>query len=301
MTSQIYQKDIKILEILGFELEILPIESFLNYYKECNSLNSFSERAFLKAVKIPPQYFLEQPIETQEELLTNREYSIVDSKLKGKYLAILKKDGEILNCTRVDYESIEHKHDTISLSTENLKKLLHIRDFVKEGFSSNFIPYSELEKGKYNLGLFIDFPLMLHKEPKVHIGFHYIETSEEDTFKNLYIEELNINDYQSLDMLIEEALSSLIKNIGEEKIIETLKDKLFLREVDEILIKLQGKKIISKSYVRKISKFIFKKDLQVTNLFLFLNILLSYEQNFNYNATYKIRNSLDTIIALLDT
>ena len=292
--------------ILGFDLEIIEIENFKEYYESnLGSFSSFSEKAFLKAVKIPPQYFLEQPKDTREELLCNK-YDVISRKLAGKYIAILKKDNRILNCVRVELNELEDLHERISLNEDIIKKLTLIKDFIKDGYSSNFIPSSDLKEGEYNLGIFIDYPLMLNKLPIVNIGFYYCPKKGEDNCKNIYVQNelVDFNDYQNLDMLLEDILNIKINEVKEEKIIETLKDKLLLKEIDEILIKLKGKKVIPKSYVNKISKHVSKNELQLPNVFSFLELMVSYEPNFhpndNYKQVSKLRNIMYDITTIIE-
>jgi len=290
-------------KILGFDVEVIKIEDFKEYYeKNLGSFNSFSEKSFLKAVKIPPQYFLEQPEETRQELLTNK-FNIIPEKLAGKYISVLQKDGKILNCARVEYDRLENLYERISLSPANLKKLTPVRDFIKEGYSSFFMSSTLPEEGKYNLGLFIDFPVLLHKAPVVNVGFFYCPKKGEDNYKNLYVEnqEVNFEDYLSLDLLVDDLLNIKMKEIEEEKIIETLQDKLLLREIEEILIKLSGLKVIPKNYVAKISKFISKMDSILPTVFSLVEVLLVYEQSFNsFKRVNKIRNISKDVMFLLE-
>lgn len=298
-----YSEELSRIESLsGYYIDLISIRDFYSYYK--NNLDyfyNFSEKAFLKSIKIPSQYFLEQPEETREELLENRLESITNSKLNGKYLAILKKDNSILNCARVDKNELENLYERVYLDDLNLKKLNFIKDFTKDGYSSNFVSLVKEKEGKYNLGLFIDYPLMYNKNPIINIGFYYIPKKGEDNYKNLYIESSNINfeDYHSLYLLIED-IDNILLNIDEEEIIQSLKDKQLLREVDEVLIKLSKQKVISKGYVKKISKHITKNNIQITSVFSFIELLSSYELNFSsYKQSIKIRSCIKDIDKIL--
>ena len=300
------EKDITTKEVMGFDLSLINIEDFKDFYKANeNRFNSFSIKSFLKAIKIPPPYFLEQPEETQDELLENK-HDIINRKLSGKYISVLKKDGSILNCSRVDYNELQNLHERISLNKEISSKLIPIKDFIKEGYSSNFIPSEKLEEGKYNLGVFIDYPLMLNKLPVVNIGFYYVPKKGEDNYKNIYVEHIPVdfNDYQNLDILIEDLLNIKIKEVKEEKIIEALKDKLLLRELDEILLKLQSVRVIPKSYTKKISKYVYKNDIRLLNVLSLVELISSYEQGFypndNYKQVVKLRNCLNDITLIID-
>lgn len=303
MLKEKYCEEVKVINILGYELEVINILDFKLFYDSCTSFNSFSKKAFLKAVKIPPQYFLEQPEDTQEDLLLNKLDFIPSSKLHGHYLAILKKDNNVLNCVRVDKNELENLDERISLSEINSKKLNFIKDFVKEGYSSNFVSLNKEKEGEYNLGIFIDYPLMLNKKPLVNKGFYYIPKKGEDNYKNLYIEDgvINFEEYHSLDLLIED-IDNILLDTEKDKVLQPLKDKHLLREIDEVLTKLYKEKVIPKGFIKKISKYATKNNLQIISIFSFIELLLSYELNSSsYKQAIKIRNCTKDIFKILKT
>lgn len=68
-------------QLNGYTLDILDVTEFKEYYynnKDWFSANA--EKAFLKALDIPPKFYKEQPEETQKELLENREIFVRESK-----------------------------------------------------------------------------------------------------------------------------------------------------------------------------------------------------------------------------
>lgn len=296
-------EDNKIFNILGFELELIPIESFKKFYEDNKKfLSAFSEKAFLKSIKIPPQYFLEQPENTREDLLNNKKDLIPNSKIAGMYIAVLKKDSYIFNCVRIDLNEAEDLFERISLQEKYVKRLIPIHDFTKEGFSSNFISTDTLEEGKYSLGLFLDSPLLLNKFPKANLGYFYCPKKGEDSYKNIYVKEIKVdfNDYQSLDLILDDIFNKEIKDIEEHKIIEKQKDKHLLRELDDILTNLVKEKAIPKGFIKKISKYVFKNNIQLLNNLSLIELISSYEQNFYDKGNYKQVNKIRNIINYLE-
>ena len=150
MLKEKYCEEVKVINILGYELEVINILDFKLFYDSCTSFNSFSKKAFLKAVKIPPQYFLEQPEDTQEDLLLNKLDFIPSSKLHGHYLAILKKDNNVLNCVRVDKNELENLDERISRYHEFELPLQDSLRFVYRYITHLFIFHLQFSK----MGLF---------------------------------------------------------------------------------------------------------------------------------------------------
>ena len=292
-------KDFYKYEVLDYQIELHPIMNFKEFYDNCNSFNDISEKAFLNAVKIPSTYFMKQPEDTKNELLENQK-DIIPAKLRSKFIVILKKGDIVLNCARVDRNDFENLQERISISEENYKKLTFIKDFVKEGYSSCFVSLNTLVQG-YNLGLFIDVPLMANKTPAVNIGLYYVPKVGEDVRKNLYLKDSGVNfeDYQSLDMLIED-IENIVKDIDTGKIITELKDKLLLRELDEVLINLVKEKVIPKSYKKKISRYGDFNEVNVSTVYSLVELILVYELNFiSYKQVNSVRNCLVKILKII--
>ena len=71
------------LELGDYLLDLVKIEDFKKYYYEYFTEIYTSKivfNSYLKAVDIPPKFFKEQPKETQEELLDNREVFVRETK-----------------------------------------------------------------------------------------------------------------------------------------------------------------------------------------------------------------------------
>ena len=82
--TQTYEATVETLELGQYLIDLVKIEDFKNYYYK--NLDFFSKAAYnsyLKAVDIPPKFFKEQPIETQNELIENRDTFVKEHK---KYL-----------------------------------------------------------------------------------------------------------------------------------------------------------------------------------------------------------------------
>ena len=286
--------------ILGYELEFLPIEDFKEFYKTCTQFNTFSEKAFLKASGIPPGYYQEQPEKTQEDLLNNKE-EILPEKLAGKIIVILRKNNLILNCCRIDADDLDHLQNRLKIGNED--KFISIRDHVEEGYLTLFIKNSRgLYKGKYNLGMFLDFPIMLNKLPEMHLGYYYVPKDETEEQKCLYVSSkvMDFSEYTDIDIAIEESLHDL-EDLENRNIITKLKEDRLLRDYDETLIKLADTKTIPKGYIKKISKYISKNDIQITSKMSFVDIILKYDVNFNkYKTLKRLRQVTPTLENILE-
>ena len=96
---------LKRLPIGNYLIELVKVEDFKKYYYE--NLEYFSNTAFnsyLKAVDIPPKFFKENPVETQKELLDNREVFVKEHKKyfdKVIVVARVKLDNRIINACRM--------------------------------------------------------------------------------------------------------------------------------------------------------------------------------------------------------
>ncbi len=280
-------------ELQGYILTLLPIENFQQYYKKnLSRFSSFSEKKFLSSCKIPPKYFLDQPEDTRQTLLNNHESIIEETKsLRGKYLVILEKDNLIINSCRLDYNEFQDVFERVQI--EQYTNQTPVKNFIKEGYLNFFIPYKELKQGQYNIGVFVDFPIMCNKNPVVHKGFYYVPTNQENNYKPMYVssQETDFNDYQTLELLIGDSLKEL-KDLEEEQVVEKLKDKMFLRELEDVLIKLFELKAIPKSYIKRVIRYTEKNKLILSNVFSLIDVLLAYDEE---TKTYKASLSLRTI------
>lgn len=163
----------------NYTLDILDIQDFKNYYYENKDLFTPSAmNAFLKTLDIPPKFFKEQPEETQDELLNNREYFVAErKKFIGKVIVILKSlNGEILNACRMGKAEAEEKYEALN-TIEDVKNKFEHRSFVKEGYISLVIS-ENIAKDKENAVLVVDFPILLNKKPVIHKATYKLPNNE---------------------------------------------------------------------------------------------------------------------------
>ena len=146
-------------ELGSYYIDLVKIENFREYYN--NNLANFSKVAinsYLKALDIPPKFFKEQPEETQEELLDNREVFVREHK---KYLdkvivvARCKLDNSIINCSRMAEVDAKASYENLKSINEVENKFEH-RSFTKDGYIT-YVISDKLENRKENKVLVIDF------------------------------------------------------------------------------------------------------------------------------------------------
>ena len=224
-------------KLLDFEIEILSILDFKEYYKGCNLFNDFSRKAFLKSVGIPANYFLEQSKYLQDLLLDSKEdiiKELVNSKYSNKIILVLKRNNEILNCVRLNYDDMELSYERVLLNTDIEKEPLSltlVKEHINEGYVTLFSPKNECKKGEYSAGVFIDMPVTLKKLPELHVGSYYIPKGDEEHYLSVYTKNVKVdyNDYQSLDLLLRDTLNDLLVEEEIEIIEHTKEDPLLSR------------------------------------------------------------------------
>ena len=121
----------------NYTLDIVNIEDFKSYYEQhSDKFTTAAFNSYLKAVDIPPKFFKEQPEDTQEELLENREVFVRErKKYIGKVIVVLKNGEEILNACRLDKRDEETTYEKLRDIEEVSNKFEH-RSFIKDGYIS---------------------------------------------------------------------------------------------------------------------------------------------------------------------
>lgn len=273
-------------EILKHNLEIIDINNFKEYLEENeNKFNGFSLKAFLKAIDIPPSYFLEQPEETQQELLENKASRIESlKKYKNKCLVILWKDEEIMNCCRMDATVAEVLIDKLS-TIEDVENIIWSNDFYKDGYLQGYIPvYTDIEKTKYNRCLVVDFPILLNKPVRIHDGFFKLPQEDDILDTNYFYynssSEVDMDDYQHVALAIQDAIQAT-EETGWTSI-DNIEDTKILREPEEVSCMLAEEKVIPKNLIAPIAKFLADKLEFETGVLTVKNTtesILKYEGN----------------------
>ena len=235
----------------SYELDIINIKDFKKYlyeHKDSFAPNAFN--SYLKTVDIPPRFFKEQPIETQEELLDNRETFVASrKKYANKVIVVLRINDKILNACRLGDTEAETMYDKLKGIDSVSDKFEH-RSFYKDGYIT-YIIANDIKNNTDNNALVVDFPILLNKPVVIHKAvytlpndssvvpvehIHYLESEEVD----LYV------DYKDIKSAIEDKLD-YIKTGSPKKEVENV-----LRENELVVMALIEAGTVPKSYLEKV-------------------------------------------------
>jgi hypothetical protein len=212
--------------------------------------------SYLKAVDIPPKFFKENPIETQKELLDNREIFVKEHKKyfdKVIVVARVKVDNSIINaCRMVESEALE-SYDRLKTIEQVTNKFEH-RSFNKDGYIS-YIISQDIKNNQDNKVLAVDFPILLNKKAVIHKALY---TLPNETFATP-IEHVHYLTGEEVDFAMEysnikEAIDDKINFLTEDMTAPEPKD--ILREPEVVALALVQAGTISQSYVEKIGNYI---------------------------------------------
>lgn len=288
--------DVTSLQLGNYTLELVKIEYFKKYYYE--NLKYFSNTAlnsFLKAVDIPPKFFKENPEETQEELLNNREVFVREhKKYFDKVIVVIrvKIDNSILNaCRMVEREALE-SYERLKPIDQVLDKFEH-RSFTKDGYVS-FVISQDIKKDKDNQVLAVDFPILLNKKAVIHEALY---TLPNETFATpiehvhyLTSEEINFGeDYKDIKQAIDDRRSFIT---GE---FDMSAPKDILREPEVVALALCHDGVISQSYIEKVGTYIKENTKGVLTTEKLESLVLDYDETFR---TYKQVTALRSVSGL---
>jgi hypothetical protein len=283
-------------ELFKYKIDLIKIENFREFFKSCKDFSPFSKKAFLKSVAIPPGYFSEQPDDTKEDLLVNKE-DVVQQKYPGSYVLLVKDGEDILNCARIEFSDFDLGYNRIKSSNE--KQFILVKEYIKNGYISTFIKHSDnLVKGGWNKGLFVDIPLICNKDTYVSEGYYYIPAENEDHYKCMYVstEVLDFTDYQHLDLYVKDFKETSFNDNS----LEIAKETPLLKELDEILIYLKDEKVIPSQYIKSVPRYVEKNALPMETVFDLVNVLLSYENGISsFNKAKVLRSCLSHIKRIL--
>lgn len=286
--------------LANYTLDIVDVQDFKTYLEKNESYFSTNAyNSYLKALDIPPKFFKEQPKETQEELLDNREVFVRETKkFFNKVIVVVtyEKDNgvsidrRILGAARLDRAEMEAKYEQLRTIDEISDKFEH-RSFMKDGYISIIISKG-IEKDKDNQVLAIDFPINLNKKPVIHKTFYRLpdETFATPVEHLQYITSTEIDlgiDYNN----IKEAIEEQIDFISDTDLVEP-EPKQILRETELVALALTELGVIPKSYTEKVSTYIqdnLKGELTTKNL---ESLVLDFDETFK---SYKQVTSLRSI------
>lgn len=285
--------------LANYILDIVDITEFRSYLDE--NVDYFSTNAYnsyLKAVDIPPKFFKEQPVETQKELLDNREVFVKETKKYfNKVIVVVTYEKEvgnqinrrILGAARLSSEEVEINFEQLRTIDQISNKFEH-RSFVKDGYISLIIS-NGIEKNRDNQVLAIDFPINLNKKPVIHNAIYKLP---DETFATPveHLQYLTSNEIElGIDYNdIKEAIDDSISFIDEE--ITLLEPQQILREVEVVALALRELGFIPKSYKEKIEVYIkenLKGELTTDKL---ESLVLDFDETFK---SYKQVTSLRSV------
>ena len=250
--------------LVNYILDIVDIVDFRSYLDK-NELyfSTNAKNAYLKAVDIPPKFFREQPIETQKELLDNREVFVRENKKyfnKVIVVVTIEKDNgvsvdrRILGAARLSAEEANTRYEQLSTISQIPNKFEH-RSFIKDGYISLIIS-KDIKKDVDNQVLAVDFPINLNKKPIIHKALY---TLPDDTFATpiehvKYLTETEVElgiDYNNIKEAIDEEIDFLTDTTRVEA-----EPQQILRETEMVALALRELGTIPKAYKEKIEVYI---------------------------------------------
>ena len=273
--------NVRVLHIGSYVLELVKVSYFKKYYYE--NLNYFSSTAvnsYLKAVDIPPKFFKENPAETQDELLDNREVFVKEHKKyfdKVIVVARVGDDNRILNaCRMVEAEALDNYEKLKSI--DNVTDKFEHRSFTKDGYIS-FVVSKDIKNNVDNKVLVIDFPILLNKKAIIHKATYTLpnETFATPVEHIHYIvnEEVNFGeDYTD----IKQAIDSMRDFLDQD--LETAEVKDILREPEVVALALCQGGIISQSYITKVADYIKENTKGILTTERLESLVLDYDETF---------------------
>ena len=284
--------DVRTLQIGGYTIELVRAEDFKKYYYQ--NLEYFSKVAFnsyLKAVDIPPKFFKENPVETQEILLDNREVFVKEhKKYADKVIVVVRtnRDNSILNACRMTLSAALESYERLKTIDQVPDKFEH-RSFIKDGYIS-YIVSDNIKNNVDNKVLAIDFPILLNKKAIVHNALY---TLPNDTFATP-IEHIHYLTGEEVDFDceysdIKQAIDDRRDFLSEVLVIEEAKD--ILREPEVVALALHQAGVISNSYVSKVGDYIKANTNGTLNTDKLESLVLDYDETFrSYKQVTALRS-----------
>ena len=274
--------EIRTLQIGNYVIELVRAEDFKKYYYE--NLEYFSKVAFnsyLKAVDIPPKFFKENPVDTQKELLDNREIFVKEhKKYSDKVIVVVrvKLDNSILNACRMTLSDALESYERLKTIDQVSDKFEH-RSFTKDGYISYIIASEDIKNNVDNKVLAVDFPILLNKKAVIHNALY---TLPNETFATP-IEHIQYLTNDEVDFSceysdIKQAIDDKREFLSEEFKVAEAKD--ILREPEVVALALHQAGVISNSYVSKVADYIKNNVKGTLNTYKLESLVLDYDETF---------------------
>lgn len=279
------------LPIGNYLIELVKVEDFKKYYyANLSYFSSNSLNSYLKAVDIPPKFFKENPVTTQEELLDNREIFVREHKKyfdKVIVVARVKRDSSIVNACRMVERDALNSYNQLKTIEQVTDKFEH-RSFNKDGYIS-YIVSKDIKNNVDNQVLAIDFPILLNKKAVIHEALY---TLPNETFANpiehihyLTSEEINFDiEYSDIKNAIDNKRDFIVESIEESE------PKNILREPEVVALALAQAKVIPQSYVEKVGIYIKNNTKGILTTTKLESLVLDYDETFrSYKQVTAIR------------
>lgn len=264
-----------------FRLSIEDIDTFFESKYPWEISNSGTE-SFLKSLKIPVKYFLQQPDETKKELLINKKNSMAyDSEL-----LVLVRNNIVEYVSLVNTQEFLTLHDRTPINSSWI--------LLEEDLNSGYIRYfitDDLNKSDYNFGAFLDFPVLFGKPMIVNLGFYKINPEDNTLSVELIVPNTKIK--LKKDNLPEtehntyfEQLIISAKEANLDELINKISSKPTNTEATILdLLNLEKEKLINKGNSKKIRKYIEKEDIMITDRLQLVEIMISFTNNLKSYGT----------------
>ena len=305
MTATIIEETaVETLELGQYLIDLVKIEDFKNYYYK--NLDFFSKAAYnsyLKAVDIPPKFFKEQPIETQKELIENRDTFVREHKKYWDKVIVVAKnkiDGQILNCSRMKEAEAKESYKRLKPIDQVVDKFEH-RSFTKDGYIT-YVISADIKKNTDNKVLVVDFPITLNKKTVIHKALY---TLPDETFVTPveHIQYLTGNeiDYENEYSDIKQAINDKREFLSEER--TDVAEKEILREAEVVALALVEAGYVPHSYVGKIGDYIKNNTKGILTTRQLEKLVLDYDETFrSYKQVTNLRSvSGDTVSVILNS
>lgn len=302
--TQPLEAQVETLELGQYLIDLVKIEDFKNYYYK--NLDFFSKAAYnsyLKAVDIPPKFFKEQPLETQAELIENRDTFVREHKKyvdKVIVVARNKVDNQILNCSRMKESEAKSSYERLKPIDQVVDKFEH-RSFTKDGYIT-YVISADIKHKVENKVLVVDFPITLNKKTVIHNALYSLP---DETFvtpvehiQYLTGEEL---DFDSQYDNVKTAIDIHREFLTEERTEAAEKD--ILREPEVVALALVEAGYIPHSYVGKIGDYIKNNTKGTLTTRQLEKLVLDYDETFrSYKQVTMLRNvNGDQVSVILDS
>ena len=290
--TQTLEVQVETLELGQYLIDLVKIEDFKNYYYK--NLDFFSKAAYnsyLKAVDIPPKFFKEQPIETQKELIENRDTFVKEHKKYWDKVIVVAKnkiDGQILNCSRMKESEAKWSYERLKPIDKVMDKFEH-RSFTKDGYIT-YVVSADIKKNTDNKVLVVDFPITLNKKTIIHEALY---TLPDDTFVTP-VEHIQYLTGEDLDFdsqydNVKTAIDIHREFLTDELEIKDAKD--ILREPDVVALALVEAGYIPHSYVGKVGDYIKNNTKGTLDTRQLEKLVLDYDETFrSYKQVTMLRN-----------